>query len=340
MNSNFRFLWSLLFLAVIIAGSWVVYEMTSPVGASDDTVAFTVERGQGVNEISNNLASESLVGNQFIFETIIWAKRSEGSIQAGVYEIPKNVTMLDLVNLLVTREATSSEVTITLIEGWTAVNMDDYFVEQGIFTEGEFFAATENTDSRLVVDEEYAFFADKPEDASLEGYLFPDTYQVFSDVEASGVLQKMFDNLDAKLTPTMRQDIASQGRTIFDVITLASIIEREVLTDSDKQNAADVFLKRMEDGIPLQSDATVNYVTGKKTTRPTFADLDVESPYNTYLYRGLPPGPISNPGLASIDAAIYPASNPYYYFLTKDNGEAVFSRTLDEHNANKAKYLD
>ena len=138
----------------------------------------------------------------------------------------------------------------------------------------------------------------------------------------------------------MREEIKKQGKTIFEVVSLASIIEREVPNDEDKKMIADIFLKRLNIGMALQSDATINFITGKGMTQPTYDDLKIDSLYNSYLYPGLPPGPISNPGLSSIEAVIYPISNNYYFFLTTKEGEVIYSVDYDEHLRNKAKYLD
>lgn len=330
-----------LFVAVVVGGSWVVYQMTTAAGSSKDVVEVSVERGQGVNQISNMLSDAGLVNNQLIFETLIWLKRSEGKIQAGVYEIPKNITMIELVTLLVGEDIDTSERSITLIEGWTASDMDAYFVREGLFASGEFAAVARSTDARTVVPSKtFAVLADKSSSATLEGYLFPDTYHVLPDVTPEEVVAKMLTNSEKKITSQMRNDIVAQGRTVFEVMTLASIIEREVQSVEDKRNVADVFLKRLRDGIALQSDATVNYVTGNKTTRPSNEDIAVNSLYNTYEHKGLPPGPISNPGLDSINAAIYPATNPYYFFLTKTTGEAVFAKDFAGHQQNRELYLD
>ena len=149
----------------------------------------------------------------------------------------------------------------------------------------------------------------------------------------------MLDNFGHKVDSQRLTDIARQKKSLLEVITLASIIEREVQSPLDKKMVADIFDKRLAAGIALQSDATVNYLTGKKTTRPSGADLEINSPYNTYKYRGLPPGPIGNPGLASIDAVIYPTSNSYYYFITDKDGRAVYAKTYAEHLQNVQKYL-
>jgi len=149
----------------------------------------------------------------------------------------------------------------------------------------------------------------------------------------------MLDNFDAKLTDELRQEIASQGRTIHEIVTLASILEHEAANDRDRPLIADIFWRRLAAGIPLQSDATVNYVTGKSLASPTIADTEIEHPYNTYRNRGLPPGPIGNPGLASIIAAIRPEANENLFYLHAPDGTTYYARTFEEHKANKVKYL-
>jgi UPF0755 protein len=180
----------------------------------------------------------------------------------------------------------------------------------------------------------------KPADASLEGYLFPDTYRVFTDQALSQLTAKataaMADAVQVLLTDL---PAIPQGLDVHEVLTLASIVEREVATEADRRNVADVFLKRLDISMALQSDATVNYVTGKSVTQPTAADLAASSAYNTYQNRGLPPGPISNPSLSSIQAVLRSTSNPYYYFLSTTDGTTIFSRTGEEHSAAKQKYL-
>ena len=149
----------------------------------------------------------------------------------------------------------------------------------------------------------------------------------------------MVDTLDKKLTPDLRDEIKKRNKTIHEILTLASIIEKEVSSDEDRKLVSGIFYKRLEIGMPLQSDATVNYVSGKSELRPTFDDISIDNVYNTYKYRGLPPGPINSPGLLAIISAIYPKENPYLYYLTTRDGQAIYSRTHDEHVAAKRKYL-
>jgi UPF0755 protein len=141
------------------------------------------------------------------------------------------------------------------------------------------------------------------------------------------------------LSQDLREEIKRQNKSVFEVIILASIIEKEAKFPEDMKKIAGVFQNRLNAGKPLESDATINYITGSGRAQSTFEDLQIDSPYNTYKYPGLPPGPISNPGMGAIRAAIYPEMNDYLYFLTKRDGKAVFSRTLEEHLENKRKYL-
>ena len=149
----------------------------------------------------------------------------------------------------------------------------------------------------------------------------------------------MQDNFDKKITPELREEIQQQGKTIFEIVTMASLIEKEVREKEEKEIVSGILWKRLENKIPLQVDATITYITGKKTTKISKEETQIDSPYNTYKYLGLPPGPICNPGIDSIEAAIYPKSSEYWYYLSTAEGKVIFSKTLEEHNLAKAKYL-
>jgi UPF0755 protein len=149
----------------------------------------------------------------------------------------------------------------------------------------------------------------------------------------------MLENFDEKLTLQMREEIKSQEKSVFEILTMASILEKEVKSENDMKIASGIFWDRIEAGMPLQSCATVAYVLGQEKKQYSIADTQISSPYNTYLVKGLPPGPIDNPGMNSIEAAIYPTKTEYQFFLTDPaTGNTIFSKTLEEHAANKAKY--
>lgn len=239
-----------------------------------------------------------------------------------------------------------AEKTITIIEGWTLRDIASYFEKEGITSAKEFFAFT-GAPAKIgkagfrnsMLMNKYPFLLEIPEGGSLEGYLFPDTYRMYADATLEDVIAKILANFESKITATMKQDISAQHHSLYKIITMASVIEREVHTDADRPKVADIFWGRMNAGMPLQADSTVNYVTGKKIAAISSKDSRIDSPYNTYRYKGLPLGPISNPGIKSIHATLYPEKTPYVYFLTTREGEVKYGRTLDEHNLNKWNYL-
>ena len=227
-----------------------------------------------------------------------------------------------------------AEKNITIIEGWNLDNIEGYLIKQGFAAQGL---------TKLKVKDysaDYSFLSSAPASASLEGYLFPDTYRVYQDASLDDIVQKMLANFAAKLDSGLQAEVAKQGKTVNQIVTMASIIEKEVSASTDRGVVSGIFWRRIKIGQPLESCATLAYVLGEYKAQYSQADTMVESPYNTYRHYGLTPGPISNPGLASLQAAIYPVSSNYNYFLTRpDTGETVYGRTFNEHLQNKAKYL-
>ncbi|MFA4999884.1 MAG: endolytic transglycosylase MltG [Patescibacteria group bacterium] len=253
------------------------------------------------------------------------------------------------------------EETIRIKEGWTTRDLAQYFEELGKWPAEEFLDLVGHplvdyrNNKRLSEDkqlpapydfsEKFSFLADKPEYYGLEGYLFPDTYRIYASSTPLQVLEKILANFDAKLTPDLRKEIARQGKTIYEIIIMASLIEKEAPVyqgDNENRDArliSGIFWNRLNIGQGLQADATLSYILNDNKAAHSGAELEVDSPYNTYKYRGLPPGPISNPSLAAIKAAIYPLESDYYYFLTTPDKKVFYARTYNEHLNNKYKYL-
>jgi UPF0755 protein len=244
------------------------------------------------------------------------------------------------------------EISITLIEGWTIKDIADYLESQKLIKSENFLSLTQN----FAIDD-YPLLAQNPRGIGLEGFLFPDTYRIFKpktdfdNKTGEELIKKTLDNFSKKITPAMLLEIKAKGTTLFDIIILASIIEKETgrnaitlaqkqMLDEERKIIAGIFYNRLNIGMALESDATINYITKHSNPSPTLEDLGVNSPYNTYKNKGLPPGPICNPSLSSIMAAIYPAKTDYFYFLHKQpSGEVVYSKTFEEHIGNKYKYL-
>jgi len=312
---------------------------------------FIIKDGEGAHQISRNLKNQDLIANSFVFETYIWATKTGSKILAGEHKINDTWSIKRLVNALISGNALENEMVIKILEGWNLRDIADYFVKEGIIKEKEelydlvgYPAVDYNQNPNLPKPKdfsaEYEFLKEKPKNLSLEGYLFPDTYRVYKDAKLEDIIKKMLDNFDHKISSEIAGEIDNQGKNLYDILTLAAIIEKEAKTPEDKKRVAGVYYNRLNIGMALQADPTVNYITDKVTDRPSYEDIETDSLFNTYKYPGLPPGPICNPGLDSIMAAIYPGKNDYMYFLNTPDGQLIFSKTLAEHKRNREKYFN
>lgn len=332
-------------VVILTIGAYFYTKVNQAASSVSVPVDFSVAKGQTTKEIARALSDQNIIGSYWSF--ILYAKLHDagGKIQAGSYILDRNMSIAQIIEVLTKGKVVSDSRRITFIEGQTNDQMMEQMEEQGLVKASDFREA--------LLAQDYDFdFEDAAEKFSMQGFLFPDTYEFGKSVSAKDVVQKMLNNFESKITPQMRSDMAAKNLSMDDVVILASIIEKEVgrnkstvtaedvvAMSQERKLVASVFYNRLSIDMALESDATVNYITGKSTPSVSISDTKINSPYNTYLNRGLPPTPIANPGLDSIMAAIYPADSDYIYFLSKPDGEAVFSKTLAEHNANKAKYL-
>ena len=295
---------------------------------------FKIEKGVGVAKIAANLDEQGFLASEFWFKVYVAASGNKANFIDGEYKLRTDLNIKDVVRQLTGARFSNKEVDVTLLEGWTVVEMDEYLVKRDLIKPGELTAYSND-----FAQKDYFFLFDRPKSADLQGYLYPDTYRVYAQTSVAELARKMLENFDQKLTSEMRAEIKKQKKSIFDVVTLASVVEKEMFGYENRRVVADIFLKRLKAGMALQSDATVNFVTKRGIAAPSLDDLQVESLYNTYKYPGLPPGPICNPSIEAIKAVIYPAKTDYWYFLNTPQGEIIFSKTHDEHVANKFKYL-
>lgn len=234
------------------------------------------------------------------------------------------------------------EVLITIPEGFNLREIERRLTEAGVASVRNLSALTIGNFKISSGMNSYDFFEDAPDDASLEGFLFPDTYRFWPDSSLETVVKKFLDNFGKKLVPDWRAEIERQNKSVYEVIVMASLIENEVKSDDDRAIVSGILWKRLGIGMKLDVDFTICYIKalrGKECLPITAEDKKINSPYNTYLYAGLPPGPISNPGISAIRAAIFPQENPFWYYLSTPDGKTIFSRTLDEHNTARRKYL-
>jgi len=313
-----RFLLKLLIILVIVFLAWATFVPQEPF--SEEAVLFKIEKGEGSRDIALNLEKEGFIIASPVFRLYVLTLGIAENLQAGVYSLSPSMSVPEIAGIL-SRGETAKE-KITIIEGWILRDIASYFEEKGISSQEELFTLA---GSPLSPD-------------SKEGFLFPDTYLVDYGASLEEIISQIESNFDSKLDPYL-EAIQEKGLSLEEVITMASLIEKEVKTREDKKMVSGIFWKRVKAGVPLQSCASIAYIKGVSQWRYSFEDTRIESPYNTYLYYGLPPGPISNPGLDSIEAALYPKESLYWYYLSTPEGETIYSRTLDEHNAATAKYL-
>ena len=306
-----KILITILFLCLIILFQGIYVTKDSE---EQEEILFSIEKGESVFKIGANLEKQGLIQNKFFFNFYVLISGSQKKLKAGDYILKSSMSISKIAQKIISGDIEKQE--ITIIEGWNLRDIGWYFENKGMFQAEELYEMTE-----------------------LEGYLFPDTYQINREANLEEIIKKMTDNFNKKLTPELREDIQKQGKTVSEIIIIASLLEKEVQTLEDKKIVAGILLNRLQIGMPLQVDATITYITKKQTTNISKKDIQIDSPYNTYKYKGLPLGPICNPGIESIKAAIYPHLNSYWYYLSTPEGETIFSKTLEEHNIAKAKYL-
>ena len=340
------FILSILFIFLVLSVG--AYTTFAPLTLPHQRVSVEIQPGMGSRMIGAFLKTHGVIRSKWAFVSYATLTGKASQLKPGTYEFDGSTTIPAVIRQLVEGEHYPNERFITIPEGWDLKDIDSYFASVGVAAPQQFFAtagyppadaAPKKMQSPIKnFSEQFLFLRELPPGATLEGYLYPDTYRVYRDATIDDVIRKMLANFGEKLTPELRNEIGVQKKTLFEIITMASLLEKEVPGDEDRKMVAGILWKRLDAGIPLQVDATVNYAVGKSGALTT-ADLASPSPYNTYRVRGLPPGPIDNPGIEAVRAALFPTENPYLYYLSTPDGHTIFSKTLDEHIAAKAKYL-
>lgn len=325
----------ILFLCIGIGIIWTVWQPfwradlnESADSNSTEKIIFEVEKGSSAKIIADNLDAADLIVSDKSFERTVEKEGLDGSLRYGRFVLSPNMTLREIITVLTSQG--TGEMAFTALEGWTIEDMDAELTEMGLIGAGAFSECSKTCEF------DYDFLED---DESLEGYLFPDTYFIDgSTFSTENLITMMLNNFDAKLTDEMTAAIESAGRSLSETVNVAAMVEREVRTEEDLPIVAGIIWKRYDNNWYLGIDATLLYV--QDDNEITAEDLADETPYNTRTNIGLPPTPISNPGLASLMAAIYPKESEDYYYLTDSEGAVHYAKTNEEHEANKAKYLD
>jgi len=280
---------------------------------------FSLEIAQGdtVADIQQKLVDGRMLNPRFIWLFRVWGNvhHYDTGVKVGNVNIPYGASIVTMWEQL--HNSSNRTITLRFLEGWNLRDIKQYLEEKGV--KGDLYDVT----------------GDPLDPTSAEGYLFPDTYEFFTNATVSDVVQKMRDTFNEKVTPEMRAEIKRQGYTLDEIVTIASILEIEVAGYENQRMVSDIIRRRINNGWLLQMDSTVNYIHENRRRSATLEELESTSPYNTYKFKGLPPGPISNPGLYSIQAALSPKSNNYWFFLHSPDGQIYYGRTFEEHQANR-----
>ncbi|HNS38763.1 MAG TPA: endolytic transglycosylase MltG [Promineifilum sp.] len=315
-------------------------ELSEVVGAGHEPQFFTILPGEHAATIATNLQRTGLLNNPELFLNYLTYYGLDGSLVSGDYRLDPRQTLPQLVESLGAGGARRLE--LVFLPGWRSEEMANYLrVVAPARIDADAFLDIINTQRGLDLSS-FAFLASLPAGASLEGYLFPGTYPIDPDTDSATLVRLMLERFDEQVTPEMRQAFGAQGISFREALILASIIEKEATLPEEKPLMAAVFLNRLRAGMPLQADPTVQYGLGYDDAAGTWwktpltaTDLAVESPYNTYLIEGLPPGSISNPSLASLQAIANPAAVDFLFFVLDCDaatpGQHVFSVTYEEH---------
>lgn len=316
-------------LAVRSGVSWVKAGLTPPRPGDQQMMALDITRGSGTWAIARALADKGLIRDPGIFRWLARYRGVDGRLQAGEYLLSPGMTPDEIIGKLVQGDVITYSFTVP--EGYTVEQVVKLLVSRRLADEAAL---------RALFQDKARVAAYLPEGLEvvqpLEGYLFPDTYTITRETGVAGILELMVSRLEAAFTPSLRVHAEELGLSIHEVLTLASIVEREARVDAERPVIAAVYRNRLRIGMKLDADPTVRYALGKFDGPVLLKDLEVESPYNTYRNSGLPPGPIANPGLAAIEAVLNPADVDYLYFVARCDGSGghVFADTFEEHTRN------
>jgi UPF0755 protein len=311
----------------------------------DEPVYITVEAGDSAASIGKRLEEAGIIDSAGGFQRLAAITGAERTLAAGEYEFVRATSTLDALNRI--RDGLTAARIVGFPEGMRLEEVADLLEKRGVVSAADFLTAA-NTIATSGSGIDTDLLSSRPATATLEGYIYPATYSFSRSVTANEVVLTMLSAMSDRFTPAMRAEARAQGLTVHQVLTLASIVEREVVVPEERPIIASVYRNRLDDGMPLQADPTVQYAIAARPgniaqygywkRELSLSDLQFPSAYNTYVEPGLPPGPIGSVSIESIEAVIHPASTNYLYFVARNDGTHAFSATFDEHQLNVQRY--
>lgn len=313
-------------LACAVVGIWAVQQALAPAqtGVGVANIRITIEEGESVITIARDLKAHGVIRNEQAFRWYVELTGVRAKLKAGVYALSPTFSTPEIIQQLI--EGKTNEFNVLIPPGLRLAELKNVLLKAG-------FSEADITDAFAKRYEGVA--AERPAGASLEGYIYPETYRVALSASATDVITRATSEMDQVITPTLRQAFAAHGLTVHQAVTLASMVQKETTDVGDQPQVGQVFLKRLAINMELGSDVTFIYAAKEMGVEPS---VNLDSPYNTRRYKGLPPGPISNVTLTALEAVAYPAAGEYLYFVAGDDGETYFAHTFEEHEQNIAKY--
>lgn len=315
---------------------WHSGDLTNAVDPLGAPKSFRIDLGESPPTIAARLESAGLIPNAGAFTNYLQYAGLDTTLQAGNYDLSPAMSPLEIAHAL--QDATPKEVTLSILEGWRLEEIATTLPSSGLeITPEEFIAAAYS------IPNDFPYLDEGTAENSLEGFFFPGAYELPRAATVSEVISVLLDSFDAQLTPQILGGFERQGLSVFNGVTIASIVQREAVVADEMPLIASVLLNRLAASMRLEADPTVQYALGYNQTQETWwtnplsaHDLEIDSPYNTYLYQGLPPGPIANPGLSALQAVALPEETPYYYFRAAcdGTGKHVFAQSYQEHLQN------
>ncbi len=321
----------LIVILVTVGGIWAarrIYDNNlKPVAVNQKSVSVVIPQGTSLKDTAAILKQAGLIRSEWAFTHYVSDKRAESDIKAGTYELSPSYDVSQIVSII-----TEGKVATNLFTILPGQRLDQ--IRTALIASG-FSAASVDKALDPSLYAQHPALVDKPAGASLEGYLYPESFQKTADTTAEDIIRLSLNEMQKHLTPDIRSAIANQGLSVYKGIILASIAEQEANKPTDRATIIQVFLSRLHMGMNLQSDVTAFYGEATAGQPPS---VNFDSPYNTYLHPGLPPGPISNVNLTSLQAVAHPASTDYLYFVAGDDGTVYFARTAAEHQSQVNQY--
>lgn len=320
------FVLALVLSAAIIRKTYT--DNLKPIGNSTQKIVFTVRPGSTTAEIADGLKDKGLIRSDWAFEWYARNHMLRGEVKHGTYLLSQSLSIPKIFQIL-----SSGEVAQDLVTILPAQRLDQ--IRDALINKYGFSAKSVDLALKPTQYRNHPALTDKPKSASLEGYLYPESFHKTAETTPKQIISLSLDEMDARLTPELRQAFSSAGLTVHEAVILSSIVEQEVSSDYDRARVAQVLLKRYRSGINLAADPTAFYEAKAKGDKPT---VTYDSPYNTYLYPGLPPGPIGNVSESSLEAVAYPAQTDWLYFVSGDDGKTYFSKSLEKHQELTRRY--